>query len=456
MFHIFEMNIPRKEVGLMSSTKQREDKLKRNESLRAYQDIYKHIEKATKDQIEQFGLPLAKEEIQKEKYWETVQNLENKGALVRNNRKSIVSNGKISSACEACQTGKGSYTSFISLKCHRDCYFCFNKNQDDYTFYLNHQRNTNQELEDLINQGVKLTHLALTGGEPLLHPEETIQFFELAQKLTPESHTRLYTTGDFLNEDLLQRLKETSLDEIRFSIKLEDSTNKRKHILRKIELANKYIPDVMVEMPIIPGTGKAMKELLLELDELDIFGINLLEFCYPFENAHAFKDRGYELKNPPYDVYYNFWYAGGLAVAESEKLCLDLVEFAIEKELKLGVHYCSLENKFTGQIYQQNFDQVLDDTYLFSKKDYYFKTAKVFGADKEIVEHVLKENNQPFNKNDKYDFLQFSVKAIEQMEDQDLDILISSNVVENEQQQQNIREVHLEWIKPAQFDIRAL
>ncbi|MFZ7943406.1 hypothetical protein [Neobacillus sp. 19] len=254
-----------------------------------------------------------------------------------------------------------------------------------------------------------------------------------------------------LDEETLQALSDTHLNEIRFSIKMEDSAQKRKHILTKIALAKKYIPDVMVEMPVIPGTGDEMKSLLLELDRLDIFGINLLEFCFPLGNAQAFRDKGLELKNPPYEVYYNFWYAGGLAVAESEKLCLDLVKFAMEKNLKLGVHYCSLENKFTGQIYQQNHDQILNETYQFSPRDYYFKTAKVFGKDKVKVKKVLEKKYVPFTMNDHYNFLQFPIAAIPFLKNREVDIVISSNVVEMERNEQVIREVQLELTTPNMF-----
>lgn len=196
-----------------------------------------------------------------------------------------------------------------------------------------------------------------------------------------------------------------------------------------------------------------MKELLLELDKLDVFGINLLEFCFPLGNASAFKEKSLNLKNPPYDVYYNFWYAGGLAVAGSAELCVELVDFAIDRKLKLGVHYCSLENKFTGQIYQQNHDQDLDGTYIFSAKDYFFKTAKVFGKERGTVKKILEKHHEPFTVNDDYHFLQFPIQSIKLLKNQDLNIVISSNVVEMEQNQQVIREVKLEWTTPKGFEM---
>lgn len=423
----------------------------KNKTLVNYSQIHLSVQNNTLSTIESFGLPLEKSNLGK---IETEQKtkLKKAGALFRNNDHSIVSNGRISSACEACQTGTGSYTTFVSLKCHRDCYFCFNKNQDDYSFYVKHQKNVNQDLNELLESGVTLKHLALTGGEPLLHKEEAVNFFKLAQERTPETYTRLYTAGDLLDEEILQNLQKYGLNEIRFSIKMEDSEQKRKHILGKIDQAKKYIPNVLVEMPVIPGKLEEMKQLLLTLDKMDIFGINLLEFCFPLENAQAFSERDFNLKNPPYDVYYNYWYAGGLAVDGSEQHCLELVDFAIKQNLKLGVHYCSLENKFTGQIFQQNHHQDLGETYIFSERDYFFKTAKAFGKDIKKVKEILEQNHVAFEMNSQFDYIQFPIKSIEKLRKNNIDIVISSNVVEFDGKDNNIREVKIEWTTPVLFE----
>jgi len=77
---------------------------------------------------------------------------------------------------------------------------------------------------------------------------------------------------------------------------------------------------------------------------LGIFGINLLEFCFPWNNVDVYRQHGYKIKARPHRVLYNYWYAGGLPIAGSETVCLDLVDFALQQGLKFGVHYCSLEN----------------------------------------------------------------------------------------------------------------
>lgn len=94
------------------------------------------------------------------------------------------------------------------------------------------------------------------------------------------------------------------------------------------------------------------------------------------------------MRKRPYDVLYNYWYAGGLPVAGSEEECLHLMAFAAERGLRLGVHYCSADNKNTGQIYQQNLP-FLQDAELarrlpwlcFDQTDFFLKSAKAFGQD---------------------------------------------------------------------------
>lgn len=424
----------------------------KNRSFLEYAQIYTGREAATLENIESFGVPLEERQPPQKKE-EILKKLEKAGAIVRNNRKSVVTT-RISSACEACQTGTGSYTTYASLKCHRNCYFCFNPNQDDYEFYKDEKKDIAKELQELVDSGAKLGHLAVTGGEPLLFKDEIVEFFELAKTITPETYTRIYSTGDLLDEDLLLKLKNANLDEFRFSIKMDDSPQKIKHILGKISLAQKYIPQVLVEMPVIPGTVEEMKDLLLELDKIGIFGINLLEFCFPLGNAKEFTDRGFKLKNPPYEIYYNYWYAGGLAVAGSEEACFKLVQFALENNLQLGVHYCSLENKFTGQVYQQNFQEKLDDTYIFSDKDYFFKTAKVFGKDIKRVRSILEKRMIPYSENQDYDFIQFSVHAIPALRNRNIEVAISTNVVEHNKGESILREVGLDWTTPDLFELR--
>jgi uncharacterized protein len=361
---------------------------------------------------------------------------------------------RISPSCEACQIGVTSSTFFVSLKCHRDCFYCFNPNQEDYEYYREHTRDTLRELDALYQSNPAIKHLALTGGEPLLFKEETYRFFEHARQKFPAAHTRLYTCGDHIDIATLEKLQAADLDEIRFSIRMHDLAKGQTHTYDNISLAKRYIPNVMVEMPVLPNTLEEMKEVLLRLDALGIYGINLLEFCFPLYNSEVFREKGYKIKPRPFRVLYNYWYAGGLPVAGSEDVCLDLVEFALDNNLKLGVHYCSLENKHTGQVYQQDITWKDMPLLHFSQKDYFLKSAKVFGEEMAPVKAEFENKGvTEYHIDEERNFIEFHVDKIKLLKKLDIEIGISTNVLEKRDGETFLRELKVDVTTPAMFKL---
>ncbi len=425
-----------------------------NTFLRDYLQFYQSIDTHFFQQIQSTGMDL--DENYERKTVAKILRLKSLGAQCRNNDKSIYRQW-LSPACAACRKGTDSSTFYLSLMCHRNCYYCFNPNQEDYDHFSANRRDCIRELEAMHKTGQKPAHIALTGGEPLLHAQETVDFFRYARDTFRRVYTRLYTAGDLLDRNLLQQLKDAQLNEIRFSIKLEDSREARRQIYERITWAKDYIPHVMVEMPVIPGTLPEMKQLLSDLDNLGLTGINLLEFCFPYHNAQEFRQRSFKIKNPPYQVLYNYWYAGGLPVSRSDTDCLNLLEFALEEKIKMGVHYCSLENKHTGQIFQLNSRRHPFNLTFFSPHDFYLKTAKVFGADIPIALRTLKKHKiTSYQQNKKHNFLEFHVQQLNHLKKLDLEVGISSNVIENREGVLCLRELRLQPMRTGDFDIRHL
>ncbi len=302
----------------------------------------------------------------------------------------------ISPACLACRTGERTATFFIDLRCTRNCYFCFNPNQDHYEYFLSHKRDIVGELKAAYRAGAQFDCLAITGGEPLLYPDEVIAFLDCACDLYPDAHVRLYTCGDPLDDALIERLSAAGLDEIRFSIKPESLADRTDRVYRLMEKAASCIPAVVVELPVIPGTLEDMKEMLRLADAAGAVGVNLLEFCFPLCRPREYERRGFKLRRHPFDHLYNYWYGGGIPVANSESDSLALVRFAHEEGLSIGVHYCSSDNKNTGQIYQQNKpfsqDGAVRERYAwlsFDEETRFLVCAKAFGADAQLVRNWL-------------------------------------------------------------------
>jgi uncharacterized protein len=426
----------------------------KNPTFQAYANIYVGIYDNFIEQVSKDGIEIEPSDVTG-KAASHLESLEHKGARLRNDNKSLYINN-ISPACLACQKGVGSATFFISLNCHRSCFYCFNSNQQNYAHFIDNERDVIGELETYHKEGKKLDQIALTGGEPLLHVEEALAFFKTAKKLFPNAYTRLYTCGDITSHHNLEALKQAGLDEIRFSIRIHDLEKGQRQVFDRIAIAKQYIPFVMVEMPVLPGTFEIMKDVLRELDRLEIFSINLLEFCYPFVNTEIFNKRNYKIKTPPYRVLYNYWYAGGLPIAGSELDCLDLIEFALEEGLKIGVHYCSLENKHSGQIYQQNYGEPIPRTAYLSQKDYFLKSAKVFGDD--IPTALAKFHQRKYdryNLNQEHSFLEFHIGKIKLLEQLDIEIGISTSVVENRNGEKVVRELKVDLTTPKIFDLSA-
>ena len=397
----------------------------------AFDKVREEFERA----VRSYGLPFEEEETQPRSL--------RAAAVAEHKENGLASlwSGWISPACMACRTGEETATYFVSLECTRRCYFCFNPNQEDYEYFLSHKRDIAVELRQAHAAGANFRHLAVTGGEPCLHKPEVLEFVHCAKELYPGVHVRLYTSGDLLDGAFLAELSRAGLDELRFSVKpdaleCQDGKALCEHradvsggcaagfaglvvaeraggdsareapaaggrepaLFDRMRKAVSCIPDVMVEMPVVPGTLPQMKGLLARLDELGLRGVNLLEFCFPLHNAQEFARRGFRIRKNPYERLYNYWYAGGMPVAGSEAECLELLRFAREAGLRLGVHYCSLDNKFTGQIYQQNKPFLTDSVFAarhawlsLDPGDYFLKCAKVFGGDAEAVATVLRE-----------------------------------------------------------------
>lgn len=352
---------------------------------------YSQTESRYVEELKRKGLIFAKRGSDEEACEELRAKLEELGVMVRNAGSSL-SVGHLSPACVDCTGDAGSETFSTTFKCHRDCYFCFNRNQPDYQRFFDCGCPWEEGLQRSYEENGELGSVGLTGGEPLLDLDASIEFLRRASELFPKAHKRLYTSGDLLDEDAARRLAEAGLDEIRFSVKDDDPERVQSKVLHNMEIAKRHIDSVMVEMPVIPGTKERMQDLLREFDRIGIDGINMLEFCFPFARWEEFEKRGFKLKNPPFEIMYDYGYSGGLAVSGSEQLILELMIWCVEERMGIGLHYCSLENKHRSEIRIKNTRIAGQIPYFeFDEGDFFLKAGKAFGPDVPLVRRALQE-----------------------------------------------------------------
>ncbi|MGE5463880.1 MAG: radical SAM protein, partial [Syntrophothermus sp.] len=141
-----------------------------------------------------------------------------------------------------------------------------------------------------------------------------------------------------------------------------------------------------------------------------------------------------------------------LPIAGSETVCLDLVDFALDAGLQLGVHYCSLENKHTGQVYKQNSGHHLPRRLFFSQRDYFLKTAKVFGEDIPPVRQTLERSGyEDYAVQEQQDSLEFHVGQISKLKKFNIEVGISSQVIETRGNKPFLRELKVDVTTPQSF-----
>ena len=333
-----------------------------------------------------------------------INKLKEKGAHICHNGKSIYYNS-ISPSCIDCHTGYGSATYIITLKCNRDCFFCTNKNQ------------------------------------PLLYAEKCAEFISEVKKADESIQTRIYTNGDLVTEEIMQNLQKAGLDEIRFGLKPDSKGKISDNILENLKTAKKYIKRTMVEMPFPKGKAHEMKSLMDVLDNIGIYGINILEFLYPF------------VESTEYDTY-----AGGVPVAISSVECLQVMLYAVEKNMKMGLHYCSLENKLTSQVYHANFNVSKSEIEYFSQNDFFIKVAKGYNEDINIIKKVLQENKKEYIIYDEEKIIEFNPENISLLKDYNMELGLAYLAVDYDNQLKSkvMREYQIDKVIPSLFDILEL
>ncbi len=119
---------------------------------------------------------------------------------------------------------------------------------------------------------------------------------------------------------------------------------------------------------------------------------------------------------------------------------------------KLGIHYCSLENKHTGQIYQQNSNRPIPKTMFFSQRDYFLKCAKIFGEDILPVQRFFQKTGyKNYVINSEHNYLEFHVSQIRSLKQFDIEVGLSTNIIEMRDGELYIRELRLDKITPKTF-----
>ncbi len=238
----------------------------------------------------------------------------------------------ISDGCKICGNGKWSCL-FITGRCNASCFYCpAPQNSDDLPSSQGLTFETPEAYAEYINhfgfQGV-----SFSGGEPLLAQEKVTDYLKAVRKYcNPDIYIWMYTNGILGNESTFKHLAEEGLNEIRFDI---GATNYK---VNSIEKAKNTVPVLTVEIPAIPEEKELIKELLPKLISLGVKNLNLHQLRLTHHNAKHLLKRNY-----------TYIPAERPIVLESEMAALEIIKYAKEQNLDIGINYCSFYFKYRMQ-----------------------------------------------------------------------------------------------------------
>lgn len=107
--------------------------------------------------------------------------------------------------------GAGTVTSPTSTAVRGSAFSASTPNQENYVFFRSYANSIADQLRECHREGAAMSHLAITGGEPLLHLPQVLEFLEAAAQLYPDAYTRLYTSGFGWNDEVQRALADAGL-----------------------------------------------------------------------------------------------------------------------------------------------------------------------------------------------------------------------------------------------------
>ncbi|MFW5821446.1 MAG: radical SAM protein [Bacteroidota bacterium] len=249
----------------------------------------------------------------------------------------------LSRGCEICGAGKWSCL-FITGKCNANCFYCPSSQLKDEP--PSTQSLTFPDPRDYaayINR-IGFKGVSFSGGEPLLFFDRTLRYLEeIRRKCSPDLYIWMYTNGILADQEKLKKLARRGLNEVRFDIGATAFS------LDRLKIAKNIIPAVTIEIPAIPEEKEKIIRLLPEMEKAGVKNLNLHQMRLTHHNAARLLKRKYTLLPAEKPV-----------VVESELTALEIMNYAKNHDINIGINYCSFF--FKNRFQQSGFRKLLGST----------------------------------------------------------------------------------------------
>ncbi|HPF50151.1 MAG TPA: radical SAM protein [Draconibacterium sp.] len=245
---------------------------------------------------------------------------------------------QISDGCKLCGLGQWSCL-FITGKCNAGCFYCPTSQLADHApTTQNLDFNSAAEYAEYVNH-FNFKGVSFSGGEPLLFFDRTMEYLKAVRKKSrSETYIWMYTNGILAETSKFRKLAAAGLNEIRFDI---GATG---YSLDKVRLAKGIVPNVTIEIPAVPEQKEKIKQLLPQMIEAGVTNLNLHQLRLTKHNVKNLSKKNY-----------TYIPAEQAIVLESELAALEILNYAHDHHLDIGINYCSFhfKNRFQKAGFRQ-------------------------------------------------------------------------------------------------------
>lgn len=230
--------------------------------------------------------------------------------------------------CRGCLAGKGTNL-YVTGLCTRECFFCFNhRPRTDETVVHGLPVRTSQEAVEIVAR-YHLRSIGISGGEPLLKLDRTLELVRSLRALPQRLRLDLYTNGDLLTRESALQLKEAGVDSLRFNLAANGFE------LGPVRIALEHFPDTTVEIPAVPALARELERMVLDLDALGVPFLNIHELFECRENSSQIHGQGHSSADR--GSSHLLW----RPVLGGEAAALELLLFSLKNAKRLSAYYCS-------------------------------------------------------------------------------------------------------------------
>ena len=200
----------------------------------------------------------------------------------------------LSEGCRLCQEG-AKMVLFVTGLCPKNCFYCplSDERRGKDLIFANERPVENDE--DLLEEAGLMDAFGtgITGGEPLLKIERVLHYIRLLKSaFGTEHHIHLYTSLA-PDRQLLEKLADAGLDEIRLHPPQENWWNlKHSPYADALKNAKKLGIEAGIEIPALEGAEK----VAVFAEEMDVF-LNLNELEFSDNNSEALLKSGFSLES---------------------------------------------------------------------------------------------------------------------------------------------------------------